>query len=123
MWRAPRWRAIARRAISAFRSLKEAALEKAILTFARSRFERYGELRWVKIDTAEQVLTAEVLLKGETEPVTISRAKYRVESKGDQKMLVVSDVKISKQWAQNLLDDRFREISFPVPDIVSSMLG
>ena len=110
-------------AMSIFRNLKEAALEKAVVAFARSKFERYGELRSIKIDTADQSLSAEVLLKGEPEPVTISHAKYRIESKGEQKVLIISDVRISKEWAQNLLEDRFQEITIPVPDMVSSLLG
>ena len=94
---------------SPLRKLKDAALEKAVLVFARSRFERYGELRWLNVDTAGKVLSAEVLLKGESEPVTVSQAKYRLESKGAQKLLVLYEIKVSKEWAQNLLEDRFPE--------------
>ena len=80
---------------SPLRKLKDAALEKAVLVFARSRFERYGELRWLNVDTAGKVLSAEVVLKGESEPVTVSQAKYRLESKGAQKLLVLYEIKVS----------------------------
>jgi hypothetical protein len=105
------------------RRLKDAALEKAVLMFARPKFERYGELRSINVDTRSKVLKAEILLKGEEEPVTISRARYRLESKGDQKLLVVYDIKISREWAQNLLEDRFPELPIEIPDFVSSLLS
>jgi hypothetical protein len=108
--------------MKALRKFKDAAIEQAVLMFARSKFERYGELQSVSVDTAEQELSAEVLLKGETEPVTISHANYRIESKGDKKVMVLYDIKISKEWAQNLLDDRFPELTIPIPDFVSSLL-
>lgn len=108
---------------SPLRKLKDAALEKAVLVFARSRFERYGELRWMNVDTAGKVLSAEVMLKGEKEPVIVSQAKYRLEQKGTQKVLVLYDIKISKEWAQNLLEDSFPEFPIKIPDFVSSLLS
>src|SRR5437016_14435417 len=66
---------------SALRALKDNALEKAVLMFARPKFERYGELLSIKIDTGEKILRAELWVKGEPEPVTTSRPRYRVESK------------------------------------------
>ena len=108
---------------SPLRKLKDSALEKAVLVFARSRFERYGELNWLNVNTAEKVFSAEVFLKGESEPVTVSQAKYRLEAKGAQKVLVLYDIKISKEWAQNLLEDRFPEFPIPIPDFVSSLLS
>ena len=108
---------------SPLRKLKDAALEKAVLVFARSKFERYGELQLLNINTTERVLSAEVLLKGESEPIKVSQAKYRLESKGEQKVLVLYDIKISKEWAQNLLEDRFPEFPINVPDFVSSLLS
>jgi hypothetical protein len=108
---------------SPLRKLKDAALEQAVLMFARRKFERYGELCSLKVNTADKVLSAEVKLKGELEPVRISRAKYRLDSKGDQKLLVLYDVKVSKEWAQNLLEDRFQELPITIPDFVSSLLS
>jgi hypothetical protein len=108
---------------SPLRKLKDAALEKAVLIFARSRFDRYGELNWVNVNTTEKILSAEVLLKGETQPLTVSQAKYRLESKGTQKVLVLYDIKLSREWAQNLLEDRFPEFPIRIPDFVSSLLS
>jgi hypothetical protein len=108
---------------SPLRRLKDSALEKAMLLFARPKVERYGELRWLKVDTAEKVLSAELMLKGESEPLTISHAKYRLETNGKQKLLVVYDIRISKEWAQNLLEDRFAEFPIKIPDFVSSLLS
>ncbi len=105
-----------------FARLKDAAIEKAVLNMLAPRFERYGQILSFKVDSANRVCQAEVLLLGETAPVQISQARYRVEEKGPDTILVLHDIKVSRPWAQNILDDHLRELPIKVPDIVKSLL-
>jgi hypothetical protein len=102
-----------------FRAIKERAFERAVLLFARTKLQRYADLRQLEVDTREKVFRAEFLLQGESEPVVVSRARYRVEIRGKRKMLILFDIHISRDWAQNLLDDRFPEIPIAIPEFVS----
>jgi hypothetical protein len=36
---------------------------------------------------------------------------------------VLYDIKLSREWAQNLLEDRFPEFPIRIPDFVSSLLS
>jgi hypothetical protein len=103
--------------------LKDAALEKALLTFLRPKVERYGEIRNLTLDTSGKIVTAEIQLRAEAAPIVVTRARYRIEQRGADAFLIIYDVKISKEWAQNLLDDHFREIPIKVPELVRNLLG
>ena len=45
-----------------------------------------------------------------------------MQKQGDQTIVIVYNVKVSKEWAQNLLDDYFREIPFKVPEFVRPLI-
>ena len=95
---------------------KNAALEKAVLRVLQPKVERYGQIRKLSLDTAAKKLSVEIVLRGETEPFKISEAHYRIEDRRGQTILVMHDVKVSREWAQHLLDDYFREIPIKIPD-------
>ena len=101
---------------------KDAALRKALLHFLQPRFERYGEIRELEVNTTEKVLSAEVLLRGEPFTFVISEARYRMEKRGDESWIVFYGAKVSKGWVQNLLDDHFAEIPVKVPKVLEMLL-
>ena len=101
---------------------KDAALRKALLHYLRPRFERYGEIRELDVDTTAKVVTAELALKGEPFPFLISQARYRMERKSDESWIVFYAIKVSKEWAQNLLVDQFPEIPVKVPTVLEKLL-
>jgi hypothetical protein len=108
--------------LSTIRRIKDAALEQALLVWLRSRVARYGEVRWIKLDTAERVLSAELQLRGDPEVVTISEARYRIESRAGETRMVIHGIKISREWAQNLIDDFFRELPVKIPEFVKPLV-
>ena len=101
---------------------KDAALRKALLHFLKPRFERYGEISHLEVNTTDKLVTAEVLLKGESLPFVISEARYRIERRGDESWIVFYGTKVSKEWAQNFLDDQFPEITARLPKMVEMLL-
>ncbi len=103
--------------------LKDVALEKVLIAFLRPKIERYGELQKLTLDTSKHLLTAEVHLHGEKDSLIISRARYRIETKGEHTLLIIYDVKASKEWVHNLVEDHFNQIELKVPALVRKMLG
>ena len=101
---------------------KDATLEKAVLMLFRPKVERYGEIMRFKLDTSAKVLSADIRLRGEPIPLVISEAHYRIERQGKQAVLVLHDIKTSKEWLQNLLEDRFQEIRLKIPDVVRALI-
>jgi hypothetical protein len=103
--------------------LKDAALEKTLLAFLRPKLERYGDLRRLTLDTSAKIVTGEVQLLGESDVITVSQARYRIEQKGADTVLIIYGVKVSKGWAQNLLEDHLREIPIKIPELVRNLIG
>ncbi|MEY2429121.1 MAG: hypothetical protein QOJ40_2006 [Verrucomicrobiota bacterium] len=101
---------------------KDTALEKALVMLLRPKFERYGEVRQFALDTTEKTLSAEILLRGESAPLVISQARYRIETRGTDSYLVVHSVKVSREWLQNLLVDHFPEITLKIPEFVKALI-
>ena len=97
-------------------------MRKALLHFLRPRFERYGEIRELKVDTTAKVLSAELALKDEPFPFVISEARYRIERRAEESWIVFYGLKVSKEWAQNLLEDHFSEIPVKVPKVLQILL-
>ncbi len=98
-------------------------MEKALLLFLRPKLRRYGELNSVTLNTREKLFTAEINLLGDTLPLTISQARYRIEKEGSNTVLVIYDIKVSKEWAQNLIEDHFDEARLKIPAFLKRLLG
>ena len=108
--------------VRAITRLKDTALEKGLLFFLRPKLKRYGELRHLTVNTSKKVLTLEIHLLGESGPLTISQAHYRLEKDGPQMFLIIHDVKISKPWIQHLVEDHFPEARLKVPESLHGLL-
>ena len=102
--------------------IKDAALEKSLLLLLRPKFQRYGELRRLRLDTTRKCLSGEIRLLGDPIPIEISQAHYRVEQGNQGCRLTIYDVKLSKEWLQNLVEDRFPELTVPLPTFVAPLL-
>jgi hypothetical protein len=101
---------------------KDAALRKALLHFLRPWFERYGQISHLEVNTTEKLVSAEVLLRGESTPFVISGARYRLERRTNESWIIFYGIIVSKEWAQNFLDDQFPEISAKLPKMVEMFL-
>jgi hypothetical protein len=108
--------------VRALSRLKDAALQKGLLFFLRPKLKRYGELRDLTLDTSNKILTAEIDLLGDPTPLVISQARYDLQKQGEGLFLIVQDVKVSKPWIQNLIEDHLPEVRLKVPDSMRGLL-
>ena len=102
--------------------IKEAALEKALALFLRPKLKRYGEIRRLRIDTTARRLSAELSLHGDPLPLEISSVSYRVQESERGASIVLFNFKLSKEWIQHLIDDRFAEVALPIPDSIKPLI-
>lgn len=102
--------------------MKDAALEKAVLALLRPKIERYGEIQRLRIDTRARTLAGELWLLGESEAVEVTRAHYRLETRGEAVELTFHDVTVSRPWLQNLIDDRAPTFTVAVPAYLRALL-
>ena len=64
--------------------------------------QRFGRVQSLEFDPSIHEIRASVLLKGESEPIQAS-ARYVVEISGAESALVISDVKVSRPWLQEIV--------------------
>jgi hypothetical protein len=102
--------------------LKDLALEKGLKFFLKSKLARYGEIQELRIDSSAREIRAVIMLKGETVPLTVSRAVYEVDRKDDTVWLILESVAVSREWIQKLIEDYLVGMRIKVPPLVASVL-
>jgi hypothetical protein len=76
-------------------------------------FERYGKVLTLKIDSNNKTMSAEVILKGESEPIMVSIGRYEVHSEGRQG-LALSNIQTSRPWMTEIAAAMGPEIFVPI---------
>ena len=102
---------------------KDAAIAKAVLVLVRPKVERYGEILKFELDSKAKLLNGEIRLRGEDLRLVVSEAKYRVERNGEDTVLIVHGIKVSKEWVQHVLEDFLPEIRLKIPHMVSRLIN
>ena len=103
--------------------LKDIALEKGLLLFLRSKLERYGEIQEIRLDTSARTISAIVQLRGESNPISISDAKYRLDHRSDQAWIVLESANVSREWIQNLIEDHLVGMQIKIPPLVAKLIN
>ena len=107
------------------RTFKDWALQAGAKHYANERIERYGHMTNLQIDSATRTIHFEILLKGETTPLTGS-AKYQPKFDGEKKLLEFTEIQTSREWLNLLIQDflKTRTIELPegIPTTVAKLL-
>lgn len=99
-------------------------LSTGLKSYLNGKYSRYGEVRQLNLDTKAHRIEAELLLKGEEQPVTV-QAEYAISTdEAGNALLKLSNAQASRVWMQAVLDDRFADgMSFPLPPQAAGFLG
>ena len=88
-----------------------------------SKFKRYGKLLSIKLDSKNQSLHFEALLKGEREPLEIEVIKYELEQENGEDYIYLKEVKTSKEWLNYLIDDYLLNQRYKLPKKAAGLLN
>lgn len=84
---------------------------------------RYGEIQELDLDTQRRGVTLKILLKGEPTPVDVSIGRYEIDDRDPARPVVVlRDIKASRQWMQELASDNIEGKSIDIPQKLVSIL-
>jgi hypothetical protein len=97
------------------RNIKDWALQAGAKHFVNERIHKYGHMTNLQIDSATRTIHFEILLKGETTPVTGS-AKYQPKLDGEKKLLEFTDIQTSREWMNVLIQDFLKTRVVELPD-------
>jgi hypothetical protein len=67
--------------------------------------EPYGSLRSFSLNSRQNAASFEVLLKGETEPITVDVQEYQLIQDSTGSYVAVTRVNASREWLTSLLQD------------------
>jgi len=102
---------------------KDLALSSAIEKIAEKYVSPFGKLLSFHLDTSGRSMEITVLLKGESEPVTISVCEYELSIAGDESFVLLNRVKASRQWIEALSQEYLLNRKIRIPSHVAKMLG
>lgn len=77
-----------------------------------SPLAEYGEATALRLDLAGRVITATVLLHGESEPVSVTASGYHLELEGDMLHIQLDKLEVDRLWAQRLIGNFIPELDF-----------
>jgi hypothetical protein len=98
-----------------FGALKDSVASQAALSFANSRFGKYGVVQELKIDSQRKTVDVTFQPEGEPTPIKLRVENYRIDTVGDKKFIQVSGFTCSRPWLHSLLDDfaKNRRVELP----------
>lgn len=88
-----------------FHAAKDALASRTALTWINHRFERYGKVQELKIDSRRKIVEVSCLLDGEPTPITIRIENYSVEVEGPKQFIRATRFTCTRPWLQNILSD------------------
>ena len=94
--------------------VNEATGSRPLRWFINEKIRRYGTVTHFKIDNKTRTIEAEVMLKGELEPITITLAGYALERTHAGHALRFAEIKVSRIWMEALARD-FLQKPLPLP--------
>jgi hypothetical protein len=101
---------------------KESALSSAIKKLSEKYISRFGHIQSIEIDSSTRSLTAEVLLKGELEPITLKIKGFEIIHEGERHLIIPHSVSASRHWIDTALKDFLQGRAFDVPAVVAKAL-
>jgi hypothetical protein len=93
-------------------------VERALQTFLWD----YGRMLNLKLDSRQKTVQCEVLLKGETHPITLDVHQYEILTEAAGTFVVIRKASASREWLAVVLENFVCGKKFPVPENYANIL-
>ena len=99
----------------AIKSGKDMTISSAVKIFAEKYISGFAVINAIEIDSSQKLFTAEVVLKGEKDPISLKVARYEIISEGARHLFVPHNVSASRQWLDILAKEYLEDHAFEIP--------
>ncbi len=104
------------------RGAKDGVLGMSIKAFVNDKFSQYGDVTDCSIDTKNNKLVIQALLKGEREKVTAIIDRYEIERDGEDAYIVLKQFSSSREWLALILNRYLMDKRYKLPSAVIKLL-
>jgi hypothetical protein len=94
---------------------KDASVSFILQKAVKTRLEKFGRVLELRIDSRQNILFLELLLKGENEPVSVSLEDYKITQEGDQTWITINKGKSSREWINAVIEEFVLHKAFLIP--------
>jgi len=97
-------------------NVKDRLLERAAVAYLnRTILAPYGRARTLEIDSTAKTIRIVADLHGETTPLEIEIARYKIVKEGNRYFAEVNEVRTSRAWLTTLAANQLRDRRFRLP--------
>ena len=94
---------------------KDSALAKVLQMIVNHFFDDIGKVLELRIDSKAKKILLQVLLQGESEPVSIAIHTYKIVKKEQGYFFIVDDMTITKEWMDRVAKKYFVQKPLAIP--------
>ena len=94
---------------------KDKALSRTLEVLLDQLLSKYGRTVGIRLDSNARRIEIEMLLKGETEPVSVLLENYEIVSEGERHFITCRGVHASREWMKILANDLIPDRRFEIP--------
>jgi hypothetical protein len=105
------------------RQAKDATVSWTLGEFIKRQIRRYGEMLSFNLDSTNKTMRLDVLLTGETEPVSMQLYDYQIVQRGPDIYFTFTRIEVSRPWMQALAEDLLDKREFKVPEEASKYVN
>ena len=89
-----------------------------------NKYQRYGQMTNIQIDSTAKTLHVELELKGESTSLKIDVASYQLSTESGETFIELGEIKTSREWINQLISDYLspEKKRFKVPGFVKGLL-
>ena len=83
----------------------------------------YGEIISLEIDSNDKTLHADVLLRGEKEPIRVEIQRYEISRQEDRTCFIARKIETSREWITTLAQKQLMGRPIPLPSQLSGVIA
>ncbi len=88
-----------------FNDIKDAGLNRLLTPFINSKISSYGTLSDFRIDSKKKEIHLNILLKGESETITVSVYQYEIVKSGTEYFVTFQELRAEREWINLLIQN------------------
>jgi S-adenosylmethionine synthetase len=98
-----------------FNLAKDLALSATGKNLINKKLDKFGEITHLNLDSKDDTIELEILLKGELAPLKVIIKGYTFTQKDDVHYISIQNIKTSREWLNHVVQDYVHDKEFKVP--------